>query len=822
MQTLLQDLRYGVRMLTKKPGFTLLAMLTLALGIGANTAMFSIADVLFLRAPQHVSQAEQLVRVYPQGWWKSEGRSYPDFVDLRAGTTSFSGVAAYQPDIKRTVGRDQAAREITGARATAGFFPLLQVQPVLGRFYSIEEDGAPDAASVVVLGHEFWQRHFQGATDVLGQQLALGKRSYTIIGVAPAGFTGVELTRVDFWQPLGTIKQEDEWATWPSERGSPWLRVVARLKPGIQPATADADANAANQRGWQASGQKYEGAVMRIGPLLRARDAFQSREVKVTFWLLWVAAIVLFIACANVASLMLTRARERRREIAIKLALGAGRARIVRQLLTESLLLGLAGGGCALLVALWAAPLMRVFLLPENLSDIQLDARTLMFTAGLALLTSLLCGVIPAWQASRTNGADALHAGSLTTTAPQSRAGAALLVTQVALTVILLLGAGLFVRSLRKASAVELGLDTERLLTVTANLDTAGYSEAQSDESYQRMREALRALPGIAQVSLTVTVPFRSGWMQRLIPQGREGIAPPEYGRDFYNELINCVTPDFFATTGIKILRGRAFTAADRAGAPPVLIINEALARMIAPDGKALGKLLHIQTDKAPLAEVVGIAADAKAAEVLGKFDPQYYVPFDQPLVRGKNTTRALLIRTTGDPEQISELVRRTAQTAVPGLPYLDIKSMRREIEPQLLAWRLGANLFGLFALLALAIAAVGLYGIPAYAVAQRTRELGIRLALGATRWQVFSIVLRQGLVLGLAGLVLGLLSAAGLARLLESRIHLSQMFYGITLHDPLTYGVVSAVVVITALASGWIPARRATKVDPMIALRCE
>lgn len=810
----MNDLQFASRQLLKNPGFTAVVVLTLALGIGASTAMFSVLDVLLLRAPSYVREAESLVRVYPKGWWSSENRSFPDYADLRDGTTTLAAVAAYQPGVDTTLGTGADAQKLRGTRATASFFGLLGVTPALGRFFTAAEDGEPDAEPVVVISHEFWQRHFAGAGDTLGRRLALGSESYEVIGITPPGFTGVELTRSDFWLPLGTVTRRDNWRTWPKDRGSPWVKVIARLKPGVTRETADREANAANQRGWTASGLKSDGEVLRLGPLWRARDRKPSREVQVTLGLALVAAGVLAIAAANVAGLLLVRAWERRSELAIRLALGANRGQLLRHLLGESVLLGVLSAGAALLIGEWVAALLRAFVLPASVSAPMSEPRVWGFNTGVALAVSLLCGLLPAATAFRSwAGMAALKPGGSAGRSPRLRLRSGLLVGQVTLTVALLVITGLFLRSLHRAVTTDLGLDADRLITLTLE---ANGDEAQLDQMHQVLRERLQALPGIEQASLSVTAPFRNGWLQRLVPEGHEGVAEPVFARDFFNEQINCVTPDYFAATGIRLRRGRGFTAADRAGAPPVLIVNEAMARMLAPDGDVLGRRFHIQNDRAPLAEVVGVVSDSKQSDVLGPVTPQYYVPFAQPLVQGKNPVRALLIRTAGRPDGLLETIRRELTSAVPGLPYLDLRIMRQELEPQLLPWRLGATLLSLFSGLALIIATVGLYGVFSHAVACRTREIGIRTALGADSREIVHLVIGQGVRLALLGVSLGLALAAGLGRLLIS------LLYSVHPLDPIAFGGVLILLLLATLLACWLPARRAARVDPMVALRNE
>jgi predicted permease len=469
--------------------------------------------------------------------------------------------------------------------------------------------------------------------------------------------------------------------------------------------------------------------------------------------------------------------------------------------------------GAALWFAEATAALLRVLLLPDHPLRLNADPRAWAFTAALAVLTGLGCGLWPAWRLRRGSLTAALSAHTGVGRGSRGRLRAWFLGGQVALTLVILVVAGLFLRSLWRATDTGTGLDAERLLILTLRLDG---TENRPGAMHEEIQATLRAVPGVEQAALAVNAPFRSTWYQRLIPQGHEGANPPQFGVDFFNEQINCVTPDYFAATGLRMNRGRGFTEADRAGAPPVLVVNETFARMLAPDGDVLGRRFHIQGDDAPLAEVVGVVSDSKSTRVLGPMEAQWYVPYAQPMLRERPATWFVLLRTRGEPAALTETLRRELATRLPNLPPADLRPLVQELDPQLAPWRLGAKALTLFGALALLIASVGMHGVMAHGVARRRRELGLRLALGATPGRVQGLVVAQGLVPVALGVVAGLAGAAVLVRLLRG------LLYGVVPADPATFVAVPlGLLAVTAFAA-WLPARRAARVDPMVTLRSE
>jgi predicted permease len=535
--------------------------------------------------------------------------------------------------------------------------------------------------------------------------------------------------------------------------------------------------------------------------------------VRVTFWLAGLAVAVLLVAATNVSGLLLVRAQEQEHEFAVRRALGAGSGRLARQVLVESLLLGLGAAALAVWFAEATTGLLRTLLLPEHPLRLPSDLRVWAFTVGLAVLTGLACGGWPVWRLSRQSLLPALQARADTGRLGRRRRRDWFVAGQVALTLLVLIVAGLFVRSLQRAIQTGAGLDVDRLLTVSLRLDG---TEPQPGKLYEQVREVLAAVPGVEHASLAVNAPFRTTWYQRLIPAGREGANPPQFGVDFFNEQLNCVTPDYFAATGLRVLRGRGFTEADRAGAPPVLVVNEAFARMLAPNGDMLGRRYHIQGDAAPLAEVVGVVSDSKTTQVLRPAEAQWYVTYAQPMLRERPATWFVLVRTRGEPAAAVAALRRELAARIPGLPPVDLRPLAQELEPQLAPWRLGARALSLFGALALLLAAVGVHGTVGHAVARRTREIGIRVALGAPLRAVQRLMLWQSCWPVLCGLAAGLLLATALARVLRG------LLYGVAPADPATFLLVPLGLFAVVGVAAWLPARRAARVDPMIALRSE
>ncbi len=811
---MLQDLRYAARALLRTPGPTLAAIVCFALGIGANATIFGVVDTLLLKPPAHVEHPDGVVRLYFRKTWPgvygtytSATTGYPLYLALRDSAHAFAAVAAFTRGNRASLGRGPEAKPITVCQVSATFFPLLGVRPALGRFFGTDEDrqGAP---LVIVLSHGFWRRQFGGDSGLLGRELPIGHGVYTVIGVAPAGFTGVDLQEVDGWVSIVAGTSDLMGAHW-LNRGSSFLQTIARLRPGVTAARAEGEATAVFRAEDALSGEPDSNATTLLGPIQAAGGPAMawSKDAQVSTWLAAVAGVVLLIACANVANILLARALQRQQEVGIRLAMGAGRWDLARQLLSESGLLALAGAAGALLVTLWAGPLIRAFLLPDvSAVAAAVDGRVLLFTAAISIVVGVLAGLVPALQIGRRDLTQALKAGAREGRYQRSTVRTALLVGQVALTLTLLVGAGLFTRSLRNMRSIDLGFDAERTLLATMDLSAAGFSQADANALYLRMLERVQTIPGVERAAASVGSPFGWSFARGLAVPGRDSI-PQLKGGGPYRQAV---TADYFAAMGSPV-RGRGFTPADAAA--KVAIVSEIMARTIWPGENAIGKCIQDGGRKAPCSEVIGVVSTARRTDVVEDPAMMYYVPLapgeDQPIT-------ALVVHVRGRPEDLLETVRREMQSVQGNLPYASVVSLADRVAPSIRHWRLGSTMFGLFAFLALILAAVGLYGVLAYTVVQRTHELGVRLALGAQRADILRLVVGQGVRIAGLGLVVGALAA-----LLGGRA-LASLLYGISPHDPLVLAVAGLTVLAVAALSSWLPARRATRVDPMVALRYE
>lgn len=811
----MNDLRYAGRQLMKRPGFTATAVVTLALGIGANATIFGIVDRLLLRAPPHVTDADRVTRVYLTttsrfGTFTGSRTSFATYRDLRDGTPSLVHLAAYW-NTRMAVGLGPEAQRVRGALVTHSFFPLLGVQPILGRFFAPDEDRVVDGSPVAVLGAGFWEQHFGGDTSALGRELRIGTRAYTVVGVAPPGFTGVDLTGIDVWLPM-QVAADDLFA--PGQiageyaRGSYWLRIAGRFAPGADRARAETEATLAFRAGL--GDDPDSTARVTLAPIQAARGPEISDNTKVATWLMVVAGIVLLIACGNVTHLLLTRAIHRRRELAVRLALGAARRRLVRQLLVESLLLAACGAVAALLVVAWAAPIVGAFLLPGTDSSVSVvDVRVLAFTALVALLTAVLCGIAPALHAGRSNLMPALARGGRPSSIGSTRIRGGLLVGQVALTLILLFGTGLFVRSLRNVRSMDLGLAPEHVVVATTDLGSAGYSRDEITDLYLRMLARVEALPRVARASVSRGSPFRSMHGMSVRVPGMDSLPRLEGGGPY----ATVATPGLFDVLGMRLLRGRGFDEGDRETAEPVVVVSHTMAELLWPDGDAVGQCVELGSDTT-CRRVIGVVADPRRLRVQEAAAMQLFVPLAQ--WSPSSPPNALLVRTSGPPRSAIPAIRRAMYSVAPNLPYAHVQSLRDIIDPHFRPWRLGTTMFGAFGTLALVLAAIGLYGVLAYRVSERAHELGVRVALGATSGDVVRLVVGQGIRLAAFGVVIGLIGALGAGRVVRA------LLVDVSPADP---GVLTLVVLLlfgVAAAASYLPARRAVRIDPIEALRHE
>ncbi|MEJ7812936.1 MAG: ADOP family duplicated permease [Gemmatimonadaceae bacterium] len=816
LESLRHDLTYAARQLRRAPGFTVAVALTLALGIGANAVMFGVVDRLLLSPPPHVRDADQVSRVQLSRTWRGMGEftspitGYANYRDL-AVVRSFAGVAAFGFPMEMSLGRGREALPVRVASASAGFFPLLGVKPRLGRFFLAGEDGEPQGMPVAVVSEEFWRRHFGADPGALGTQLPLGDASFTVVGVAPRNFTGVDLRAVDIWVPVTTASYIWMQPGYATDRGSSWLQVVARLRLGADPALAATEATLAHRRGNAAESNKDPNARVSLSSVIAARGPGEHTEARVAAWLLGVAAIVLLIACANVATMLLTRALRRRQEIAVRLALGVSRARLVRQLLVESLLLATLGAVAALVAATWGGALVRATLLPDvGWSGSPVDARVLAVTAIAALATGLIVGAVPALQTRGIDLASAIKSGARGEARQPWRLRSVLLTAQVALSVALLVGAGLFVRSLRKAEGLRLGFDARRVTLAEVSLHQAGYDPERQDAFWRNALERVRRLPGVESAALTIATPVRFSLAGTFIVPGLDSLPQLTTGGPYKNG----VSPSYFATLGARMAHGRPFTEADTRTAARVVIVNETMARLLWPGREPLGTCVRLaRADSIPCATVVGVVEDVRRQQLREEPTMQFYVPLAQ--WRGPHST-SLLVRARGDAGGLAVPVRRELQALAPDVPFPRVTSLAELLDPQLRPWRLGATMFTLFGALAFLVAVVGLAGLLAYTVAQRGYEIGVRVALGARSPDVVRLVLARGAVATAAGLAVGLAAALLAGRLVRG------LLFDVTPADPIVFAAVAGVVVFVAAVAALPAARRAARVSPMIALRAE
>ncbi len=821
MDMFLQDLRYGVRMLLRSPGFTAVAALSLAIGIGANTTIFTLINAIFLN-PIPVEDSATLVGLFTtdernqEGFNRFAGTSKPNFEDYRDGNSTFIGMAAYQ-GLGLSLASGGEPAQIGGEIVSGNYFDLLGVKAALGRTFLQDEDRTPGTHPVVVLSHGLWMRRFGSEPAIVGKPITLNGQGFTVVGVAPPGFRGINtLGGPDLWVPFMMHQQvlAGFFLENFNDRRALMFNVLGRLKPGLTLDQAQAEIATIGGRLAREYPNENQGRNATLLPLAQTVINPNIRQVFVLAGglLMTVVGLVLLIACANVANLLLARASSRKREIAIRLSLGAGRGRLIRQLLTESVLLGLLGGAAGLLIAYWGRDLLMAArpqqFLPAAI-DLPLDARVLAFTLGVSILTGLLFGLIPALQASRSDLATELKdRSSQPSGSGRFNLRSALVVAQVALSLIALVGAGLFLRSLRNTQRIDPGFETRNVIVAAFDLAAQGYDQVRGREFHRRVIEEVSRVPGVRSAALATNLPITGGGIGRTVFP--EGVDPTDRSAGVF-VTVNTVGVGYFDTLDVAIRSGRQFTGMDREGAPLVIVANEAMAKRFWPGQDAVGKRFKFfGFDQ--YCEIVGISEDTKIF-TLGE-EPQMIAYM--PLLQSYEPALVLHARTAGDATAMMEGVRRAVQALEPAMPITNVQTVADLIDISLWAPRMGAVLLTIFAGVALALAAIGIYGVMAYAVSTRTQEFGIRMALGAGSRDVLTLVLRQGLVLVACGLGIGLVAALAVTRLVKAFLN------GVSPTDPLTFASISALLAAVALAASYLPARRATRVDPMVALRYE
>ena len=818
-----QDLRYAVRGLRSAPGFTAAVALTLGLGIGANAAMFGIIDRLMFRPPEYLRDPALVHRIYLNQTTRGKvrqinGYEYTRYLDLKRWTNSFSN---FTPYAGRTmaVGEGDATRELPIAAVGGTFFDLFDAQPVIGRLFGPNEDQTPKGADVAVISYDFWQSEFDGRNDAINSKVQIGSTYYTVIGVMPEGFESIAEDRPPVaYIPITAYaggSTRSSATTYFTNYNWGWLDIIARRKPEVSIEAASADITQAYRRSWDAEEAMNPGMTPKdialprgeAGPLQTARGPGAGANARVMKWISGVALIVLVIACANVANLLLARALRRKREIAVRLALGAGRARLVSQLLTESVLLALLGGVTGLMMAHWGGAALRAMFLPAGVPAGTLaDKRTILFAAVIALVTGVLTGLAPLMHAGRDDLVTSLKTGVREGSHRSSRTRMALLVFQGALSVVLLIGAGLFVRSLQNVRQMRLGFDIEPVMHVTMNARGTKLDSTQRATLSRRLEEEARTIPGVEAASRALTTPFRDTWSQSLFVEGIDST------RKLGRFTLQGGSPDFFRTVGTRILRGRGFTDDDRLGAPRVAVISEAMARALWPGQEALGKCIRLNADTTPCIAVVGISENMRQNSLTDDALLHYYMPIEQ----FNPHEASMFVRTRGPAEKQMEMIRKRLQPLMPGASYLQVTSMSKIVGARQRAWQQGATMFVAFGTLALTLAALGLYSVIGYEVTQRRHEMGVRVALGANRGDIMGLIFRQALAFVAAGVLLG-----GAIALVSVR-WVSELLFNVSPRDPLVYAAVGGVLLLVAIVASALPALRAARVDPIIALRFE
>ena len=822
MSSFWQDLHYAFRALSKSPWFAALAVVTLALGIAVNTSIFSIIDGFLLR-PMPVPHPEQLtVLTLQQGASKDlQSFSYPDYLDLRDQASSFSDMIAYHVTLGGLTA-DHRGDHCVVTRVTGNYFSMLGIQPALGRLILPTEGQTPGADPILVLGYSYWQKRFGGDKNVLGKEVEMNNHPMTIVGVAPQDFHGTySIVDSDLYLPLSAnIATKDEKPvedTW-AQRSDRSLSVMARLKPETNLKQAQTSLDVVAQRLSEQHPDTDKGVLFRGFPeqLARPDPDPDNTLPSVALAFMTLAALVLLVACFNVTNVLLVRANARQREMAIRAALGAGRFRLVRQYLTESLLLAFLGAAGGMLLSYWAMRFLSSIPLGTDL-PLQFkflpDARVYLFALGAALVTGLIVGVFPALRVARRDVSSVLHDGARGSSGGRRRqiVRGSLVVAQVAGSLVLLIVAGLFIRSLGKAQTIYLGFDPANVLDFSLDVQQVGYQEVQGRTFYRELDSRLRALPGVVSVAQAFSVPM--GYMSSFSSIFVEG-RPVEAGQQPPTMQYNMVTPAYFDTLRIPVHAGRIFTDADDEKAPNVAIVNQTMAKKFWPDQNPLGKRFRIKSASGPFTEIIGVVQDGKYKGVVEDPQPYFYVPQSQSYL----PLHTFHVRTSGPPETLALQVQSQIRELAPTLPISEVQTLNQALQGLngFMVFRLGAQLTGTMGLLGLILAVVGVYSVASYAAAQRTQEIGIRMAIGATPSDILKMVLRQGIGIVGIGLLAGLAAAFAGTRLL------ADLIFGVSPSDPITYAAVVTLLLAVALLACWIPARRATRVSPAVALRSE
>jgi predicted permease len=816
MDSLIKDIRYAIRGLLKRPGFVAVAVITLALGIGANSAIFSLVNTVLLRSLP-VDRPGEIVSVAVRGKGDSlSAFSYPNYKDFRDRNDVLSGLLVYR-FVPLSLSRSGVNERIWGYEVSGNYFDVLNVKAIQGRTFLPEEDKMKNANPVVVLSYDSWQRRFGGDPNLVGKDVFINNHQFRVIGITPEGFKGTEFVySPEMWLTASMIEWAEPGATWLDERGTKNFFGIGRLKSGVSSRQAEASLNLLSQQIAKEYPEDTEGQTIKVGAPGFILPDLRGAVVSFTWVMMAAVGLVLLVTCTNLAGLMLARATDRRKEIAIRLAMGANRLRLIRQLLTESILLSIIGGVAGLLLALWILKVLLALKPPIDFPlalDAGVDWRVLLFSLAVSVVAGAIFGLAPALQATRPNLVGTLKDTAAQGGAAKTRLRSVLVVAQIAISLVVLISAGLVVRTLQQLQTMNPGFNPQNALTMSFDLGLQGYDEARGQQFYRQLLERVQSLPGVESAAVSSYIPLSLNYNSRTIfVEGK----PAERGDNAPLAMNASVGPAYFKTMGTPILQGREFTDQDEEKSERVAVVNETFVRRLMPElqnsAEAIGKRFSFRGPDGPFRRIVGVAVAGKYFNIAEEPRPFVWTTMTQDY----QSSGILTVRTKGNPEALIGPVRGEVLALDANLPLYDVKTLTEHMKFALFPAKVAATVLGVFGLVALLLSAIGVYGITSYAVAQRTHEIGIRLALGAQLGDVLRLVLSHGLKLTIMGAAIGLFGAYLATRAITS------VLYGVSATDPLTFGVVSVLLIGVALIACYVPARRATKVEPLIALRNE
>jgi len=813
---MMKDIRYAIRGLVKRPGFVAVAVITLALGIGANTAIFSLVNTVLLRSLP-VERPNEIVSVAVRGKDDSMSAfSYPNYKDFRDRNDVLSGLLVYR-FVPLSLSRGGTNERIWGYEVSGNYFDVLNVKAIQGRTFLPEEDQTKLSHPVAVISHESWQRRFGGDPSLVGKDLLINNHQFRVIGITPEGFKGTELVySPEIWLPASMMEWAEPGANWIDSRNAKNFFGIGRLKSSVSTRQAEASLNLLTQQLAKEYPDTNEGQSIRLVPPGFILPDLRGAVVSFTWVLMAAVGLVLLVTCTNLAGLMLARATDRRKEIAIRLAMGANRLRLIRQLLTESILLSFLGGVVGLLLALWIIKVLLALKPPIDFPlalDVGVDWRVLLFSLSVSIVAGAIFGMAPALQATRPNILGTLKDTAAQGGAARTRLRSVLVVAQIAISLVVLIAAGLVVRTLQQLQTMNPGFDTQNALTMSFDLGLQGYDKAHGQQFYRQLMQRLQSLPSVESAAVSNYIPLTLNYNSRnAYIEGK----PAERGENVPLAMNASAGPGYFKTMGTPVLQGREFTEQDQEKSEPVAMVNETFVRRFMPElrtsAEALGRRFSFDGPGGPFIRIVGVVKDGKYFNIAEDPRPFMWTPMSQDY----SSNGLLVVRSKGNPESLFAAVRSEVQSLDPNLPLFDVKTLNEHMKLALFPAKVAATVLGVFGLVALLLSAIGVYGITSYAVAQRTHEIGVRLALGAQLGDVLRLVLRHGLKLTIIGAAIGLFGAYLATRAITSGA------YGVSATDPLTFAGVSVLLVGVALIACYIPARRATKVEPLVALRYE